>query len=153
MKKGVLLLIAVVFVISIVVVAFFGVSAQNISPVVYITSVEILDMDGNEIPTNAYGLKTITLNFERDDDLYDSEEDVYYMQYFFTTRIQPDNATYENFIYYCNITDGTLTCTYPSGGGFLIKEYAEDYLIATITCRSNDGGPTVYDTVYLIVIY
>ena len=41
MKKSVILLISCICIISIVIVAFFGVSAQNISPIIYITSVEI----------------------------------------------------------------------------------------------------------------
>ena len=85
MKKSVILLISCICIISIVIVAFFGVSAQNISPIIYITSVEILDMDGNEIPGNETNPDSKSFNITFNPTF--ENEGVQYMEYVFSTKI------------------------------------------------------------------
>ena len=154
MKKSVILLISCICIISIVIVAFFGVSAQNISPIIYITSVEILDMDGNEIPGNVTNPDSKSFNITFNPTF--ENEGVQYMEYVFSTKILPDNATNNSILYSCDSTDGTVECLNAQGGGFVFREIdnpSVPFYVTRINCRSNDGGKQVNDTILLLVDY
>lgn len=168
MKKSIILIISVITLISVVVVAFFGVKAANISPVVYITKIELLDMDGN-LPYDDGGEnenynynnifnKLLKLKFEPD--LYDEETDTYYMQYFFNVRLnyydenndgksdEDKVPTREDILYsveseYINIPTDVENAA--KKGAILIKEKKESetekiVTMAQITCKANEGG-------------
>lgn len=153
MKKGNIILIVGICIISIVIVAFFGVSAKNISPIVYMESVEILDMRGKEIEINKYGIKQLTLVFESGDEYVD-EDGKHYMQYFFNTKILPDNATSNEVSYYCDKNEYIELTS--SKGAMIIKEKntGSTREIMTINCKANDGGPIgVNDDIALVIDY
>lgn len=151
MKKSVVLLIACICLLSVMVVAFLGVSASNISPVVYITSVEILQMDGEDLPQG----NSFRITFEPQ--ILD-ENDNPAMQYMFSTRILPDNATSNSIMYSCP-ENPYVQFTNPAGGGLLVREKpysasSSAFTVTTITCSPNDGGRGAQtDSVFLVIDY
>lgn len=84
MKKSVMLLISLFSLIAVCLVAFFGVFASNIVVTNYIQTIDIRDMNGNEIP-EVGGEKILQINFV--EDMYDIETDQSYMNYFLTVSL------------------------------------------------------------------
>lgn len=164
MKKSVALVIGLLVVVGVALVTFFGTMPANIYPPVYIQTIELLDMYGNPIEeTN--GRKILRLEFEPD--LFDEENDLEYMQYFFTVSLNKglEQPTNESVLYSFDEkidSADNLPLVSPangdySSGALLIKEKTnpqtiQDYFLAmTITVRSNDGGIPVSDSCQLII--
>lgn len=166
MKKSVMLIIGLICLVGVIIVAFFGVQPQNISPVVYIETVEILDMSGNKIKTQEDGQKVLNLEFNPD--LYDQNTDTYYMQYFFNVEINENDPkkvpTNESVLFSTDAANLVSIPKEPVGaarkGAFLIQEkkgvITQDnrYFICSISCKANDGSPTnPVDKITLLITY
>ncbi|MCI2069424.1 MAG: hypothetical protein LKJ88_07675 [Bacilli bacterium] len=155
MKKSVVISIICLALLSIIFVAFFGVTPAGIIPTVYIQSVEIKDMSGNKITKlTAEGEKTITVKFQPTLEV----ESVKYMQYFFTTKIMPEDATLSAIRYYCAEND-FVKVENPKNGALLIKQMnlatsSSPYYICNITCAADDGGLAgIEDNLKLVIDY
>lgn len=154
MKKSVILVISLLSLISICLVAFFGVFAANIVTTTYIQTLEIKDMNGNEIP-EVGGVKTLQINFV--EDMYDIETDRSYMNYFLTVSLnegleEPSNPS----VLYNVPENGYVSLNGENAarnGALLIMERTSSpsIIITTITCSPNDGGSAPKDSVRLII--
>ena len=166
MKKSVALIIGLLVVVGVALVTFFGTMPANIYPPVYIQTIELLDMYGNPIEeTN--GRKILRLEFEPD--LFDEENNLEYMQYFFTVDLNQglEEPTNEDVLYVFGVqndpADGKPLVEPANGnystGAILIKKRKNivnpvDYFYSlNVTVESNDGGPKVSDSCLLVVNY
>ena len=166
MRKSVALIIALVVLVGISLVSFFGTLPPNIYPPVYIQSIELLDMYSKPIPeTN--GTKILNLNFKAD--LIDPETNTEYMQYFFTVDLNKglEEPTNEDVLYVFGVqndpADGKPLVEPANGnystGAILMKKRNNivnpvDYFYSlNVTVESNDGGPKVSDSCLLVVNY
>ena len=86
MKKSVVILIALIFVASVVCVSFFGLKFKTFNEIVYVSSIEIL---GEEVETNSQGQKTVRIYPN------DKGERKYQIKY----RVHPDNDTDDGVIF------------------------------------------------------
>ena len=86
MKKSVVILIALIFIASVVTVSFFGLKFKTFNEIVYVSSIELL---GDELKTNAQGQKTVTIFPD------ENGERKYQIKY----RVHPDNATDDGVIF------------------------------------------------------
>jgi hypothetical protein len=142
--------------LSVIFVAFFGVTPAGIIPTVYIQSVEIKDMEGHAITKRTTeGEKTSTVAFVP---TVTNEEGIKYMQYFFTAEVLPEDATLKSIRYYCPEND-YVTVVNAKNGAFLIKQMnvaltATPYYICEITLTADDGGAAgIEDHLKLVVDY
>jgi hypothetical protein len=166
MKKGVLIFIAGITLLSFVLVGFMGSVPTGIVPVVYISSVQVLDFNGNVPVVNpATQIKTIKINFY-DKDKYTPFEykGANYIAYFFQTAVLPDNATDRTFQY--SVGDNPYVIIDPENeqasykGLFFIKELEQASIDAGITkfkthiyCNAKDGGNAPEDDVLFTITY
>ena len=167
MRKSVALIISLVVLVGACLVAFFGTIPANISPTVYIETIELLDMYGQPLETSVNGQKLLRLDFVPD--LRDDENDTDYMQYFFTVNLNEglEPPTHESVLYIMDIQNDPvddMPLMAPangdySSGAFLIKErkniqnVSDYFLFRTITVQSNDGGNPVTDRCLLLINY
>ena len=122
MKKSVIILITLIYVLSIALVSFFGLKAKTFNEIVYTTGIELLD---ENIKQNAEGEKYIVIHKD------ENGEYKYQLKY----RVHPDNATnsdvtysYDTELSYVSVDeDGVVTFT--RGGR-----------TATITIIAKDGS-------------
>lgn len=175
MKKSVALIIALVTIVGVVLVAFFGTAAANIYPTVYISTITMKTMEGNDIEPNAAGMKILNLSFEPD--LYDEENNTRYMQYFFVLEfnvgMEPPTTSAVRYSFDTSATDiDGEPLIQPAMGDFttgaiLIKEKKsvtqaeegtevpiQDYFFTvTINVSPRDGGNGTGDSVLLLINY
>jgi hypothetical protein len=176
MKKIVGILISAIAILSVVMVAFVGTQAVGIEPIIYISSVQILDMDSHAIdPKN----KTLEVSFQADavDGAGDS-----YMFYVFNASILPENSTLRSVLYYCpsdpyfsfasaskenapSSSGDSATSSTPKesqtsrSGQFLIKKMARKdpnkpaYHVLQIHLKADDNGTAPEDSIYFVVKY
>jgi hypothetical protein len=166
MKKGVLIFIAGITLLSFVLVGFIGSIPTGIVPVVYISSVTILDFNGNAPTINpATSVKAITIEYyDRDKYAPFQYQGSEYIAYFFQTSVQPANATNRTFQYrvgenpYVIIDPDNDQASYK--GLFFIKTLELASIDAGITkfkthiyCNAKDGGNAPEDDILLTVKY
>lgn len=158
MKKTVAFFIAGITILVIMAVAFFGTMPVGITPTVYISSVEILDMKMNSITEkDSQDRKVLHFDFDWKGASQDSSGKKY-MTYIFNTTILPENVTKRRFTYSC-ADNNYVKAVQASAGVFLIQEMSygfgeSPYYICDIKCQAADGGPgQVEDNLTLIVKY
>jgi hypothetical protein len=172
MKKAVAVLVAVISALTIVLVAFFGTNPVGIEPIIYIQSLEVLDMNGHSFQGAGDGVPTLEVDFQADDK--DAEgKDV--MSYWFDVRILPTNATSREVLFYSapdpyiTFAGGAADATLPEGaetgkqishsGALVIRSLAKSdpnvdvYHPLKIHCQADDGGPAEEDVIYFVVKY
>ena len=98
MKKSVVILIALIYIVSIALVSFFGLQFKTFNPIVYTTSVEILNDDG-DVKTNSAGEKYVVI---RPDDEGNRQYQILY-------RVHPDNATNHEVTFAYDNQNGTVS--------------------------------------------
>ena len=98
MKKSVVILIALIYIVSIALVSFFGLQFKTFNPIVYTTSVEILNDDG-DVKTNSAGEKYVVI---RPDDEGNRQYQILY-------RVHPDNATNNEVTFAYDDQNGTVS--------------------------------------------
>ena len=86
MKKSVVILIALIFIASVVCVSFFGLQFKTFDEIVYVSSIELLDED---LKTNDQGEKYVVISPD------EKGERKYQIKY----RVHPDNATDDGVIF------------------------------------------------------
>ena len=86
MKKSVVILIALIFIASVVTVSFFGLKFKTFNEIVYVSSIELLD---ENLKTNDQGGKYVVIYPD------DKGERKYQIKY----RVHPDNATDDGVIF------------------------------------------------------
>ena len=86
MKKSVVILIALIFIASVVSVSFFGLKFKTFNEIVYVSSIELLD---ENLKTNDQGEKYVVIYPD------DKGERKYEIKY----RVHPDNATEDGVIF------------------------------------------------------
>lgn len=168
MKKGLLIFIAGVTILAFVLVGFLGSVPTGIVPIIYIESVSIRSMFGENPTVNeSTHVKTIDLNYY-DRDRYTSIEldGSNYIGYIFTTTVYPENVTYRNFQY--SFGDNNFVIFNPdnvlaaNAGSILIKENILSQAMIDagktkfkidISCEAMDGGSAPEDTIRLVVDY
>lgn len=114
MKKSVIILIALIYIVSVALVSFFGLKAKVFNPVIYTESVELLN---EGLKTNDEGGKYVVVRPD------ENGERKYQLLY----RVHPDNATesgvifsYDKDLTYVSIDeDGVVTFT---GKGVVVVE-------------------------------
>jgi hypothetical protein len=155
MKKSVLITILCLALLSVMFVAFFGVSPAGIVPTVYIESVEIKDMDGHPIDKHtASGEKTMTIPFRATAETDGKKS----MPYFLTAEVLPEDATLKAIRYYCPENDFVAVAN-PKNGALLISEMnlaltSSPYYICDITLSADDGGKAgIEDHLKLVIDY
>jgi hypothetical protein len=155
MKKNVLIVIVCIALLSVIFIGFFGVAPVGIVPTTYIESLNILDKDGQKITTaDSNGEKTMVLPYETNITKNDTE----YMQYFFSTEVNPSDCTLRLFDY--SVPENNYVHVQNSrSGGILIKkmELKTDtipFFTTEVTVKASDGGKAgVEDKVLLTVKY
>lgn len=163
MKKGVILLISCVVIAMTMLIAFFGVLPENITPNVPIASLSISAMDGSSININSKtGAKQQKIDFASTS-VYLAEDGTEYnsMEYIYNTAILPENSSKRDYLYVVDLNDAFVKLTNAKAGAFVFLEpnyerEGEDeiYHIITISVKANDGGPgQVGDSVLLILHY
>ncbi|MFA6620547.1 MAG: hypothetical protein WCS90_05420 [Bacilli bacterium] len=174
MKKIVGILISVIAVLSVVIVAFVGTQAVGIEPVIYISSVQILDMNSHGIdPAN----KTLEVPFKAD--AVDGSGNSY-MFYVFNAIILPETSTSRSILYYCptdpyfSFVSGTAVSNSSSSSGaattlgesqtsrsgqLLVKKMDRKdpakpvYHVLQIHLKADDNGTAPEDSIYFVVKY
>ena len=86
MKKSVVILIALIFIASVVCVSFFGLQFKTFDEIIYVESIELLD---ENLKTNDQGEKYVVIYPD------DKGERKYQIKY----RVHPDNATDDDVIF------------------------------------------------------
>ncbi len=86
MKKSVIILIALIYIVSVALVSFFGLKAKVFNPIVYTESVELLNTD---LKTNDEGERYVVV---RPDENGERKYQILY-------RVHPDNATEDGVIF------------------------------------------------------
>lgn len=131
MKKSVVILIALIFVASVVAVSFFGLQFKTFNEVVYVESVEILNEDIKyDDAGDAYVI------------IFPDENGV--RQYQIKYRVHPDNATDDSvtFVYDKQNTNVSVdengVVTFAKGGNDVI----------TVQVKANDGSASASITIY-----
>lgn len=135
MKKSVGILVVAVGLLSISLVAFLGTKPVGISPIIYISKVEILDNESHSIeagldPWGFYG-RQLTISFSSD--VTDTVTNTEFMYYVFDTKITPSNATRRSFLYYA------AADSYVSFVGSSIKKDNEPVLSASDSASSSSS--------------
>lgn len=155
MKKSTILVIALISLLAIVFVGFFGVVAQGIQPTVYIESVEIRDSKSNPYTTFDKNQKTLTLKYKPN--LYDTDGVTPFMSYYFSTYVLPENATKSSAYIYSCTTNSYVSFLDAYSGQLIIRDLPDKtvpYQIVMVTCEANDGGPSgIEDTLRITVDY
>lgn len=169
MKKGILILIAGITILGFILVGFMGAVPTGIIPVVYIDSINIKDMFGNEPTLNeSSGVKTISIDwYDRDSYQTIDYEGSTYIGYFFVTTYLPESPT-KNYYEYRIPDDSPYVTFNPESenakrqGLILIKQaILTDAQIAgkrttkkvDITVQALDGGNQPTDTIRLAIDY
>jgi len=168
MKKIVAVLISALAALSIVLVAFVGTQAVGIEPIIYITSVTILDMDRHPIDSSN---KTLQVNFSPD---AEDEDGNAYMFYVFNAAILPETSTSRAVLYYCpddpyfSFVSSSPSITEKSSvaggqtsrsGQLLIKNMVKKdpskaaYHVLQIHLKAADNGQASEDWIYFVVKY
>jgi hypothetical protein len=154
MKKGTILFVFMISLISIVVVAFFGVIPSNIEPVVYISEIDIKDSSGDDISyNNSLQKKSLVLDFEAQTTDENGDQ---LMGYYFTRVILPENATKLDSVAFSLTENSLITLVSPKSGGIAIKKKKNTtakVIGFTLYCTAFDGGPGVKDSVYVVIKY
>ena len=119
MKKSVAILIGIIYVVSIVVVGFFGLKVKGYDTTTYVTEVTFV---GNELSEMEDGTKYVTIKFD--------EVQTYQLKW----RVSPEDATHPevNFGY-----DETTTVGEVSQSG-LVTFYKKG--VITVFIHSSDGS-------------
>ena len=86
MKKSVVILIALIFIASVVCVSFFGLQFKTFEEIVYVSSIELLD---ENLKTNDQGEKYVVIYPDENGD----------RKYQIKYRVHPDNATDDGVIF------------------------------------------------------
>ena len=86
MKKSVIILIALIYIVSVALVSFFGLKAKVFDPIVYTESVELLNTG---LKTNAQGGNYVVIDPD------ENGERKYQLLY----RVHPDNATEDGVLF------------------------------------------------------
>jgi len=169
MKKGILIFIAAITIVAFVLVGFMGSVPTGIIPVVYIDTVSIKTMGGEDPTVNpSSGIKTIGIDwYDRDSYQTITYADETYIGYIFVTSVLPDSATNVlSFEYTVPSNNYVILNPYSDisnrQGSILIKQaILTPEAIASgrttkkvdITVRATDGGLQPTDTVRLIIDY
>ena len=96
MKKSVVILIALIYVVSIALVSFFGLQYKTFNPIVYTTSVELLN---ENVKVNEQGEPYVVV---RPDDEGNRQYQILY-------RVHPDNATNNEVSFAYDNQNGTVS--------------------------------------------
>jgi hypothetical protein len=169
MKKGVLIFIAGVTILAFVLVGFVGSVPTGIVPVIYIESLSIKSMFGeNPIVNETTAVKTINVDYyDRDSYTSIDIDGTNYIGYIFTTTVFPENVTYRSFQYSFGennfVTFNPDNVMASNAGSILVKEYIRTpEMIAAgrwpkfkidISCEAMDGGNAPEDTIRLVIDY
>ncbi len=86
MKKSVVILIALIFIASVVSVSFFGLKFKTFDEIVYVSNIELLD---ENLKTNDQGEKYVVIYPDENGD----------RKYQIKYRVHPDNATDDGVIF------------------------------------------------------
>ena len=132
MKKSVLLLIGIIYIMSIAVVSFFGLKVQIVGETVYINKIECI----NENVTTLNGEKYIIVDY------YEDPDNPLTVQ--LEWRIFPDNATKKlvNFVY---DEDSTVATVNKLGTVIFNKKG-----VITVYITAADGASSIMETVKII---
>lgn len=170
MKKIVSVLVGAIAVLAVVIVAFFGTNPVGIEPVIYISSLTILDTNGHDIEKGE-DVRTLELPFEADDKDADGND---IMSYWFEVRILPENVTSrsvifwsapDSFIHFASSSafaaDASVSSPTQAShtGALVIKKAIKSdpskplYHALKIHCKPDDGGAANEDVIYLVVKY
>ena len=123
MKKSVIILVALIYVLSIALVSFFGLKAKSFNETIYTTGIELLDENIKQDKNTGENYIVIRKN--------EAGEWKYQLSY----RVHPDNATddgvtfsYDKELSYVSVDENGVV-TFTRGGRS-----------ATITIIANDGS-------------
>lgn len=98
MKKSTLIIIMIIYIASIVVINFFGLSVKVYNEVINVTSIECFNETDDQatVQTNSKGIKELVIDYNKLHTDVDSEGKEYKL-YMLQIRVIPDNATYKSF--------------------------------------------------------
>jgi hypothetical protein len=133
MKKSVVILIVLIYIVAVAIVSFFGLKIKVFEPIVYVESIEILNQD---IKQNSMGMKYVMLELD------ENGEATYQIHY----RVHPDEATDQGVIFsydkqnefvtiddlgYVKFTDqGAVTVTLLPKDGTVLDEKPQVMIVA-----------------------
>lgn len=117
MKKSVVILIALIYIVSIALVSFFGLQYKTFNPIVYTTSVEILN---ENVKVNDNGEPYVVV---RPDDEGNRQYQILY-------RVHPDNATNNEVSFAYDDQNGTVSIDENGVVTFTKKGVVEVHIIA-----------------------
>ena len=129
MKKSVVILIAIIYIVSIALVSFFGLQYLNFFEIVYTEDIELLD---DAIKTNSAGEKYVVIYKDADG------EYTYQIQY----RVHPDNAKNRDvYFVYDEEKAEQLSITVSEDG--LVKFTRKGTITVTIIAADGSGAKTM----------
>ena len=98
MKKSTLIIIMIIYIASIVVINFFGLSVKVYNEVINVTSIECFNETDDQatVRLDRYDNKEIVIKYDQLHTGVD-EDEVEYKIYQLQIRVLPDNATYKSF--------------------------------------------------------
>lgn len=169
MKKGILIFIAGITIVAFVLVGFMGSVPTGIVPVIYINSIAIKTMGGEDPTLNpSSGIKTIDIDwYNRDSYQTVNYQGEIYIGYIFVTSVLPDSAT-NVLSYEYSVPENNYVILNPYSdlsnrqGSILIKQtiLSPDSITAgrttkkvEVAVKATDGGLQPTDTVRLIIDY
>ena len=133
MKKSVVILIALIYIASIALVSFFGLQYKTFNPIVYTTSVEILN---ENVKVNDAGEKYVVV---RADEHGNRQFQILY-------RVHPDNATNNEVSFAYDDQNGTVSVD-ENGVVTFSKEISKG--VVTVQLIAKDGsGASAKITIY-----
>ena len=130
MKKSVVILIALIFVASVVAVSFFGLQFKTFDEIVYVESIEILE---DNLTTNPEGQKYVVIRPD--------ENGV--RQYQIKYRVHPDNATDDSVTF---VYDKQNTNVSVDENG--VVTFAKGGTSVTVQVKANDGSASASITIF-----
>ena len=130
MKKSVVILIALIFIASVVAVSFFGLQFKTFNEVVYVESIEILE---DNLKTNPEGQKYVVIRPD--------ENGV--RQYQIKYRVHPDNATDDSVTF---VYDKQNTNVSVDENG--VVTFAKGGTSVTVQVKANDGSASASITIF-----
>ena len=130
MKKSVVILIALIFIASVVLVSFFGLQFKTFDEIVYVESIEILE---DNLKTNPEGQKYVVI--------LPDENGV--RQYQIKYRVHPDNATDDSVTF---VYDKQNTNVSVDENG--VVTFAKERTSVTVQVKANDGSASASITIF-----
>ena len=139
MKKSIIILIGAIYVMSILIIGFFGMKMTSYNETTYPTSIDIESVVGATYKVQSNGMQIITYTFKEN---VPAEENVFSIVY----HIYPDTTTDKSISYSYDKNNAPISEIDERNNVWVTRRGG-----VTITISTN-ARPTIQTTIYLVVL-